>query len=1097
MPYSAPTLYAPPELLSAFAFAVDGSDPDLRKGTHLRIYAGLGSSFPLAPFAIFRLTGMSTDLRTIVSATRDQQQIGLTGMERGVIDTTLAPIDSVTRRTVRIEGISSGGGIRGAALLDQYGRIIAARNSGRWLFSAPMLHRLMVWGDVQAIHLRAIAADPQAFAASRGGELAAVMGLPIQGVHPWYCGVQTRDDALQRVTSGAPLRLSPADRPDGPFDAVGAAEETSRVEDFLDAFKLGGGLEATMLRMVSDGALPPWAQFDVEQLSPASDPPQYATSNRLGLLQTAAADPGIARLCGFATHLDDLPDLDGPGWNTLAVVGLIAFDAQQFARRLLDFNALLREPAVAPDLLLQRLITALEHASGRNLRGAIERVIATARAKGLTVGTYVTFAAPVPPWLPPPLPSPQVIQRHWQQSAGDAPSASFRASFAFPHMPMAVLSALARFEGGTWRCRQDLLPVVPERAKPALFGREVDSNARQLELGLTPRTQDAAGLLTDYDIPVADGAVHYRARAADFFGRYGDPVEFLVDAPPRPIPPKPVLRMYLKHASVDPTSNDPASPGQVQIVVAIPHPAPADRYGADELRQLGAAVQVPRLDDLAAGALALAKLELTLGAEQRVVDLSQPGFVTVEFELPELGPQQPGAWALSGVFQDTMGQRSDVATLQVTARDRRPPTTYPAGIGLFWTSAPGPAPEVELRLQWKGTPSSLHRVYLCDQVGLGLTSDDLPVAPPARQPSRGLVAAVGCRKVIDGFAGQRDGFRLLTEPPVQAGADGVATLNTTLPRSLETVQFLRVVPLGPDGAEPAFESCGIVPIAVPASRRPPAPHLEGRVDPDTGVATLIVTAEGFDRVELERDEPGLFRPGAKGNSPPRFVLRRAVGAVADPIYARQVATGALALVSTSADDALFEAELSDTNGGGGLVPFVRYVYWAQVQLPPERRLPADFDSLDLLGGVTPVDPAAAASHPHPPSLPSAACVLMHVPPAPPPVPDLNQVSLSRSPVNATQISVGIQFMNPPKAHVLAVDRFRAAIWIRRDGQSYERITNANGADLVDGWPIVEDGLISVRLDLTSGATQATPIEVRFAYIDPAGRVGPLQSKALA
>ena len=49
------TLFAPPELFSAYVFAEDGSGLDIPKGPHLRIFAGPGASFPLAPFAVFKL----------------------------------------------------------------------------------------------------------------------------------------------------------------------------------------------------------------------------------------------------------------------------------------------------------------------------------------------------------------------------------------------------------------------------------------------------------------------------------------------------------------------------------------------------------------------------------------------------------------------------------------------------------------------------------------------------------------------------------------------------------------------------------------------------------------------------------------------------------------------------------------------------------------------------------------------------------------------------------------------------------------------------------------------------------------------------------
>ncbi len=196
-------------------------------------------------------------------------------------------------------------------------------------------------------------------------------------------------------------------------------------------------------------------------------------------------------------------------------------------------------------------------------------------------------------------------------------------------------------------------------------------------------------------------------------------------------------------------------------------------------------------------------------------------------------------------------------------------------------------------------------------------------------PSRGRVAAAGCRRVLDGGQIDRTAFRLLTESPVVAGADG-AVFTTRLPRSLETVQFLRIVPLGPDGAEPPFDSCGIVAVAVPDSRGPVAPRIDGHVDPATGAATLRVVTDGFDRSALQRDEPGLFDPGVAGTEPPRFRIRRAVGPVADPVYARVLREGPMQILNSAATPAVFEATFIDDGGAGrGLEPFVRYVYWGR------------------------------------------------------------------------------------------------------------------------------------------------------------------------
>lgn len=56
------SLFAPPELLSAYAMAEDGSGPDLPFGTHLRIFAGFGASFPLAPFAVYKIVSQPSEL---------------------------------------------------------------------------------------------------------------------------------------------------------------------------------------------------------------------------------------------------------------------------------------------------------------------------------------------------------------------------------------------------------------------------------------------------------------------------------------------------------------------------------------------------------------------------------------------------------------------------------------------------------------------------------------------------------------------------------------------------------------------------------------------------------------------------------------------------------------------------------------------------------------------------------------------------------------------------------------------------------------------------------------------------------------------------
>jgi hypothetical protein len=1104
------TLFAPPELFSAYAFAEDGSGPDIPKGTHLRIFAGLGASFPLAPFAVFKLAGQNSEPHGLHVTDREgkHQPDGLNLSQIGTGKATMMLGDTDKQRTVRIElKPDTDGGIDGARLLDQRGRVIAERNAPRWLFSAPVLHALLVWGRAQNVVVRTKMVNIDQIV-GEGSQLkpAGILGLPVRGLHPWYIGTQDRNDGLKRVANGAPLRLNPMDRPDGSFDRVGPDEEVARVEAMLKAARLGGGLESLLGKLVDDQTTPPWTQVEKEEMMPPNgSKKQTVDAPRLGMLQFAAFDPGLARFLGFADRIDDLPDMDGNGWDTLAIVGLFAISPKDFDRRGLDLGSLFDAPVPGEDKLTEMLIRAISEASGQDVRDKFEELIALVRQRGFVVHACVTLVAPVPPWLPPFLPKPDIIQHRWQSSQGVMQSSLYRASFAFSHAPLTSMSAMAKQLDRHWISRHGTLNVgnfqPPNRAMPRIFGHEHEAFSRVRSLGPASGTSESAALLADQDIPADLGSTPYRVQASDFFGRFGPGVEFEVAPPNRPTPPPPVLRYHFERAAIDPASTAVLSPGVLNLTVAVPHAAPAERFTSDEQKGLSSAIVVPRIDDLAAGSLPLQVLTIRLGDQSRDVDLATPGFRKVEFVLPGLSPQETQEWTLSAVFRNIDGvetepaeppglQRSDRHTVKVT--DVRAPIPYPTGMGLFWTSAPGPSPEVELKISWPAPKDSKHRVYLTDQQGMGLKPTELAEALPGAEPSRGRVAAVGGNKVLGGTTVDRSGFRLLTDPPIKAGPDGRAVLETTLPRSLMTVQFLRVVPLGPDGSEPPFDTCGIVPVAVPDSRHPHPPRLDGEVDPVTGIAKLDVIADGFDRVSLERDEPGLFTPGELGSEPSQFRIRRAVGVVADPIYARTIANGPLILQETPPPGAVFAGTVKDENGGRGLEPFVRYVYWADVKLPPERRLPANVKPIDPPGGINAADPGNAANHTRPMSLPSAPRVLMRIPPDPPTPPLPGAVKAFRTlPDPAGNIKVTIEISNPPRAHAKAIGPYRLAIWTKWPGKEFEAVANANGVALEENWPDISNGVVSVAVKLPDKVDLTSPLTLRLAFVDPIGRLSSL------
>lgn len=1094
------TLFAPPELFSAFSYAVDGGDADLRKGTHLRVFAGLGASFPLTPFAVFKLASRQSEPHALhVTDLEGKPAGGLFLSQLGTADVTPMFGDTDTLRTVRVDlRPDAGDGIVDAQLFDQSRRLVAERNRAPFMFSAPRLHRLRLTGSAHFVSVtsKAVGTDD---IVKRERPLVAerILGLPVDGLHSWYLGVQTRQEGLDRVAAGAPMRLNPMDRPDGPFDAVGPGDEVARVEALLRAAEFGGGFEKLLANVVDDETAPPWLQIEKQRMpSGGGRADQLAEVPRLSNLQMAAIDPGLARFLGFADIIDDLPDPQGANWDTLAIAGLFVIDTKRF-----DPHGLLSLQDIDPNegVLIEMITDGLVARGGEGVRGEIAELIGKTRARGLLVRALVAVTAPTPPWLAPSLPKPLLTEHRWLTAVDEEPSARYRASFAFHDAPLASMASIAARADGVWTSRHGKVDVgnlaPPQRATPRVFGRERSAWA-------SARKQKAiasahhAGLLADHDIAAAPGTIKYRCRASDFFGRFGDAAEFDVGPPPRPGPPPPVLRFDLERVPVDPASSDALSPGGVKLTFAVPQPPPAPRFTAADADRLASAMVVPAISDLAAGSQPIRQATVSLGADTQQIDLTLLGMIDVEFALPPLLPQETRTLTLSARFTDAGGTSSAPATLPLKVTDQRPPRVYPTGIGLFWTSAPGPSPDVELQLVWPAPVDALFRVYATDQQGLGLTPAELAEPVSGDPPSRGRVAQVGGNKVLGGAPVQRANFRLLTEKPVKAGVDARAVLRTMLPRSLETVQFLRVVPLSAEGAEAPFDNCGIVPVAVPDSRRPAPPRLEGSVDPGSGFARLTVVANAFDGVGLKRDEPGLFDAGALAPASPDFRIRRAVGAVADPIYGRVVAAGTLGRDQAAAPAVLFSGAATDDNAGRGLTPFVRYVYWADVRLPPERRLPAGVAPVDPPGGITVLDPGNADSHARPMSLPSPPRVLMHIPAEAP-------AAIPEAAITATRAAPGglvftISIANPLIAHPKAIGPYRLAVWTQWPDQSIRPVQIADGAALNGSWPAFTNGTISVTVAPPDPAiAPAGAITLRLALVDPVGRMSKVTPIVLA
>lgn len=1108
-------LNAHPQLLSAYAVANDGAgddDPDLQPGIHVRIITGLGTSFPLGPLAVFGLSSYD-DLPERVTATDPggnpaaEENAVLLG-RHGRVDATLLLKDGETevKHTVKVMLEPSGGRLARADLLDQHGRVVATRTGPPWEFAAPVLHGIRLTGDADTVRISTRTVHLENTLALDPRDCAGLLGLPLKGEHPWYVGVHTRADALLRITNGAPPRLNPMDQPQGPFDPVASDAEAARVEAMLGGVP-PAGLEQLISALATDEENPPWSQVDSTELSPASqDPPraaQYLKAPRMTTLQLAALDPGIARFAGFGDCYRALPN--PADQDTLAVVGLFAIDPSGFGAYGRKLKALMANPPWYADRLTELLEETIA-GRGTDVRHELQTLTGRVRDRGLMIAPFLSFAGVISPCLPPTLPEPQIIQRHWHHPVPEtpAPSDKYRADMAFPDMPLATMAALAREQDGLLASRHEFLPfegrAPHQRAVPRVFGHEHETQSRQRELGLELRGGYGAGILADHDIPAEPAPTWFQARASDLFGRFGPPVRFSTNPPPRPAPLPPVLRYRIDPTTPGGPEEGPLSPGTLRLVIAVPTQT-KDQFTDAERQRLSSTTVVPGLLDLPAGALPITRIEISLGETQQVVDTTVPGFHPVDFPLPALDPQQRttdlddaeklGKWTLRARYSDTADTPSPEATASIEAVDRRPPRTYPTGAGLYWTGTPGPSPDVELALRWRAPKDSLHRVYVTDQAGLGMAN----AAEAEDTRTRAEIAVEGCRNVANGLAGQKENFTLLTDPPVQAGDHGYAELHQHLPGSLHTVQFLRIVPLGADGGEPDFTRCGIIPVAVPDTSTPPAPFLDGSVDPATGTATLRVAAEGLDAAALAREEPGLYTPGELGAEPPRFRIRWSIDPVIDPVYARLLPAAPSQPLAPDTPASPRDGEepvpqFTGTTATGPLEPFVRYSFWAEVQMPPERRLPPMLEPAhEPDTGIEPADPQSKQDHPRPWSRPSPPRTLMYTPPQLPDSP--REATVTRGPAGPAGLEITLQIPDPPRTHPLAVAPYRIALWAQwGEGSIASLDVRTAGGGAHSPYRTIETGTTTAMINLPPVADPTvSPLRVRMAYIDPLERMG--------
>lgn len=1015
-----------PRYFAAYAAAAE-ADADLPKGTHLRLFPSSAIGFPLAPFMLWSTEAVPRAPAPFAWFARDGRplpgpDLAAAGGEMFGWRQAEVPGDA---RLIGVEARFHGGDGE-IALLDRGGeRILGARSVDRWLVAAPQVTRMRVRGrgrvDLLGWSISAGRSIERLFGSAPFGTLSA----PILGDRPWYAGGEGPDLAMQRVADGAPLRWTPPDRPDGPLDALSSAAEQARVASFQAT------LDDEFEQLVRDPARPPAAVMQTqvwlaERLANGKQRPwQQASEQVLGTLLMKAMDPGAGRYLGLMAALADLPEpLANPFLPPTARAWLAA--------GLFACGPELRFELPDPDGAELRLIERLSELQP-GARAVLGRV---ANTPGLSVRAFVAPALAAPP--PDRLAPPQVVlgDAVWQREDVGS-SRRFRQQLRIEAPALGALAALGRLEPDGWATRHELIDLAA--------GADPDRRAATRLLGSATRLLDGRfGLVTDSNIDAEGAPWRYRVALSDLFGRFGEPTDIDVPVPPRPAVPQPTLRAHAALAERA-AGDGPAVAGSVRFTVAV-----------------------PALADMTAGSRPLARAVIDFdGAVQDAIPPQAGGTLEFDYALPALAPMETRRVTTTARFENDAGLSGPDATLALDLADPRSPPVPRTGIGIVWSSRPAPATDVEVRLRFSGVAGARYRAYLSDARGL-----DIALFDGERPRTRAEIAVDGAQRGLAG-AGPRERFRLLTEPPLVAGADGEVLFETRLPRSLETVQFLRLVPMSARNSEAAFESCPLLPIAVPSDRRPPAPRLEPVIDPGSGGVKVIVHAQGLDGVALRSAEPGLFdEPPAADAAPPEYRLRRATGAVPDDLYAREIGRGVLRREGEE-----FVATFEDP---AALSAYVRTFYWGEVRMPPERRLPPGVIEVALpVGAIEPAQPAQRMDAPAAFSARSAPAMAIFVPER---VPDLSAAEIVAT-VGAGGAPgtwrLTLQIANAPVASVRAVGKFRLRLHLQADGGDWVAV--ADESDLAAG-------TLALVIERVGAAVPA--LRLALVLVDPIGREAP-------
>lgn len=1018
-----------PALFSSYAVGATNRagdawvDADLVEGTHLRVVPHTAVGLPLTPLILWKV------------GVRQLTQVSLWAAGGTVAGTRVTPsrpggpvrlLIGTSARDAVIVGVEArpvGGTVARIALIEPAtGRVASSRSSAPWRVGGPVVNSVDVWASgAFDLVVFAISQDELTFPDQRQSTLLGIPGLDARWYRAQPTTAQAMEKSIDRVRRCAPLRPTIAQLPAGaftPFGATAADQEEQRLREF----------ESRLVDWLKQTVNAVRREDPVKVPASAAEPLHLASFVPMRALLVQALDPGVARYLGLMTMQPSGPAelAQDHAW---ACSGLFAFDVGRLPKSALLTN--MQEHAARADEFARRFSGADVQLRDAQTHGLLPRVLTTA-------------AMVVPPPDTPPAPAVKLAWSRWIR-AKTGVSTAFQQGFEVQQAPLAPLVAIARRNGAQWEPRNGLAVEVTGR-----FQRTLILGARRAQDGQPPPSDPSVGMLQDMNVPASGAPWLYQVALGDVFGRFGSPAQVNVPAPIRPPVPTPSVRALPVYSTAIAPGAAPASPGKAVIELHLTSSG-QQPAGAHPLKSLRVTVQnagdgTPR--DFALDPTGMEPFKQQLVLPLKATAPSPPNARTFKV-------------TVNATATDAAG-RSSSTKVEFDVSDPRPPALPVTATGLIWSTRPGPAEDVELALTMPAPAGSRWRVYL---------TDANTVLGDAATGTRAAVADAGA-KANNAKAKSRDSFRLLTREPVEASSNGTLTFSTLLPRALESVQFMRLVPLTGEGVEGDFEKSPLVPVAVPSDRRPPAPRIELSKDA-AGLVQVNLIAEGLAAL-LQDTEQGLFtNPVAAGARAPQFRLRRAVEAVAEPIYARELPISAGKRdLRWSPERKRFEASFVDPDAKS----YGRYFYWAEVRLPAERRVKPGVAESAPPGCVRGDVPTQMQDMP---GLYSEASAALMVCPLPPNIPTLKPANVActyRGNGNGWQLTVAVT--NGPKTPPKPVGLFQVRVYVKT--------TTAP-----DWKPLPQTGnLADGSATLAYNETTAVPNDafISVELIDPVGRV---------